>query len=1108
MAGLFRSEYLFRIQNPIRVEDLFRTAYQVEVLLRDQMYARPFSEAVSTFGQNLFIFVSMYCRGIGRFKAVAVGLLLLGPLFLSAQQESYLSHARQLTVKDGLPNNTTGRGLQDSRGFVWIPTTNGLARYDGENFRILTSDHGLRENYVQVMAEDANGFLWLVYGTRGANHTKFGALDLIDVNTLEVLNVRDVYPQVAEVASKVVTVFSDSHGTMFLSTSEDELYRVRDGRPQFFSPHTCHLFLRRTLFNFVGDEHIWICMSDREMLGLNAQGDTIGLVRLPDKNVIVPIGLDGNEQLLFFLSNEGDLEAGTLNAGMYRSTSYGGYEQVTDVFSSDESQNYHSTFLYYDHPRKRSLIFTDDAGWFLVDKDAHVHRVEKEDGIDIGGASISIPLGCADRSGRIWAFTDLQGAFLIELRPHRFRTLLTIDQFDVKGWESCQARGMAEDSKGNIYVSHWAGVHKVDLSSADVRHWSDQEWVNGLVSYNDGWLLMVDDVFHLNEAGDIRSIYPLAHSDNVADNVTWSLFADSEEHVWAGNRDGVRFLDHGSASFMPVEVRNAAGSVCHPTVYQLLELSTGELLAVSDQGIFSANRSSDPRNTLFKEVDMGVEKDVFFMLHPQNDSIFWIATDGYGLLRWNRASNSIEKRWTMADGLPSNVLYGILEHEDKLWISSDNGLIRFDPNTSGLVNYGMKDGLPHTEFNRQSYFKNSTGRMFFGGLNGVVHFNPDDFENDSVYFDTPLAITSYQKFNGSTEKLEDLTDVLGASGNIILSPGDRFFSIQFQLLDFSEDKRHYAYMVEGFDTDWNYTDQNSVRFSGLPYGSYVLRVKGQNALGHWSTNELRIPIEVVVPIYLRTWFLALAFVLGVVSVLLFIRYRTARLKKRAKELERTVAERTAELDVSIKQKETLLKEIHHRVKNNLQVISSLLELQSNRLSDEVSQSAFQEGQNRVRSIALIHQLLYQGEDLAAVEFTEFVRLLFNQVRSVMTTAGIQVELELKAAETTFDIDTAVPLGLIINEMLTNSFKYVFQQGAQHVVVIELEPAGDGKFQLTYHDGGPGIPPEVEIQKAKTLGLRLIYRLTKQLGGSVRVNAPEGHLFEIVFLTQEARKEIN
>lgn len=205
-----------------------------------------------------------------------------------------------------------------------------------------------------------------------------------------------------------------------------------------------------------------------------------------------------------------------------------------------------------------------------------------------------------------------------------------------------------------------------------------------------------------------------------------------------------------------------------------------------------------------------------------------------------------------------------------------------------------------------------------------------------------------------------------------------------------------------------------------------------------------------------------------------------------------------ELEKSLSEKEMLLKEIHHRVKNNLSVISSLLELQSNGITDEKAKAAIAEGQNRVTSIALIHQRLYQHENLAAIELEGFVRDMIAQVSSVFKRPGEIINHEIKLPVTLIDIDTAVPLGLIINELLTNSFKYAFLKTEEGRIFLQLTNGQNGNYMLTYADNGPGMPNGFDFQKSKSLGLRLIYRLSKQIGGNAEYVFDNGCKFIIHF----------
>lgn len=181
--------------------------------------------------------------------------------------------------------------------------------------------------------------------------------------------------------------------------------------------------------------------------------------------------------------------------------------------------------------------------------------------------------------------------------------------------------------------------------------------------------------------------------------------------------------------------------------------------------------------------------------------------------------------------------------------------------------------------------------------------------------------------------------------------------------------------------------------------------------------------------------------------------------------------------------EALLREIHHRVKNNLQVISSLLNLQSSSLSDEAALDAIKEGQNRVKSIALIHQKLYQTDDLSKVNFKEYVDQLISHLASAMQPRGKSIEKEVISDGIELDIDTAVPLGLIINELVTNSYKYAFEKQDIGRIQIRLERL-DGDYHLTYQDNGIGFPEGFDLKKSKSLGMKLISILTRQLRGTI------------------------
>ena len=232
----------------------------------------------------------------------------------------------------------------------------------------------------------------------------------------------------------------------------------------------------------------------------------------------------------------------------------------------------------------------------------------------------------------------------------------------------------------------------------------------------------------------------------------------------------------------------------------------------------------------------------------------------------------------------------------------------------------------------------------------------------------------------------------------------------------------------------------------------------------------------------------------VISIFILI-----RIVKQRKELSRRnnkIKKQRDDLDKAYKEKELLVREVHHRVKNNFQIVSSLLELQSKGIEDEKALELANEGKNRVKSMALIHQKLYQN-DSGLVDFDEYIRLLVKELGS-LNTSGEKVKTKIDSKNMFFDVDTAIPLGLIINEIITNSYKYAFSKDHKNELEISISKEENEEYKLIVKDSGPGLDVTYDIKKAKSLGLRLVTRLVKQLQGTLIQTNEDGAKFEIHF----------
>ena len=201
---------------------------------------------------------------------------------------------------------------------------------------------------------------------------------------------------------------------------------------------------------------------------------------------------------------------------------------------------------------------------------------------------------------------------------------------------------------------------------------------------------------------------------------------------------------------------------------------------------------------------------------------------------------------------------------------------------------------------------------------------------------------------------------------------------------------------------------------------------------------------------------------------------------------------------SLREKEALLKEIHHRVKNNLQVVSSLLGLQSRAVVDAETRKMFLESQDRVHSMALLHESLYQSHNLSQINFPEYIRQLAAHLFHSYGVAAERIHLETDLDNLSLHLDAAVPCGLIINELISNSLKYAFPDGREGQIRIELRGLSDGTTRLVVADNGIGLRADIDWVNSRSLGLRLVRTLAQQLGGQLQVNTSQGMEVQLAF----------
>lgn len=340
----------------------------------------------------------------------------------------------------------------------------------------------------------------------------------------------------------------------------------------------------------------------------------------------------------------------------------------------------------------------------------------------------------------------------------------------------------------------------------------------------------------------------------------------------------------------------------------------------------------------------------------------------------------------------------------------------------------------------------------------------------------------FQKFG--TSSLIEFSDTLIAQAHADLNPREQFYlySDVAKLLavhGYFEKALDFQNKAMKINTE-TYSEQLSKSLAANE-GNIIRREKELEVEHEKEKNSLYV--------------LLVALAVVIVLVLTFVLFK---MKKQTKLL----AKKNVQIETALYEKQLLLKEVHHRVKNNFQIVSSLLELQSRGIEDDKARELAEEGKNRVKSMALIHQNLYQNDNLS-IPFADYVEKLVAEISS-MYGKGKNTKITYQLEDVSFDVDTAIPLGLIVNELITNAFKYGSSAPGGGEIEVSIHKKDENYFELQVKDNGQGMPEGFDISTARSLGLRLVKSLSKQLHGNVQYSNDGGTLFSVLFKNTAAR----
>lgn len=850
-------------------------------------------------------------------RHVAVLVLLAGVASIADAREFRSIRFNHLSQEDGLAQGSVNCMLQDHAGFMWFGTQDGLNRYDGYSFETFKNDptdpSTLSHNFVWAVHMDRQGTIWV--GTEG------GGLDRWDRETDTFEHFRNDPDDPRSLSNdRVRSILEDRNGVLWVGT-EDGLNRFDRQTGEFERFQHDPDEVASLSSGLVRDVHedrdgaLWIGTDGGGLNRLDPASGEFSHYRHDDAD---PTSLGSDRVRSIYEDDQGRLWIGTYDAGLSRLDPNSGKFDRLQHDPEDPSSLSHNMVraMYEDHQGR--LWVATDGGLNLWEKGTRrFDRFQNDPARPTSLANNRVMSMFQDRGEVLW-FGTLGG--LSRWNP----TLAVFTHYEQEAsadstLSSNTITAFAQSPDGVLWVGTFGGgLNRLERDSGSIRHFrhdaadarslSDDRVMSVLMDrQGDLWVgTIVGGLNRLDRATNEFTTYRHDPDDahSLSANGITAIFEDSRGSLWVGTyRGGLNRFDRdsGKAERFRHDPSDPA-SLGDDRVMTIYEGTRGMLWIGTEGG--GLNRL-DPHSGRFTRIrndptdPSSLSSNVILALHETADGTMWIGTQGAGLNRWSAEDRSAGRHvfqvFREKDGLPNELIYAILEDDDEhLWLSTNMGLSRFDPETGVFKNYDATRGLQGNEFNFGAHLRGIDGEMFFGGNNGFNSFHPREVLDNGHA--PPVVLTKILKLN----RKADLDRPPEELEQIEFGYKDYVVSFEFAALDFTTPgKNRYAYMLEGFDRDWiELGTMRRATYTNLSPGSYVFRVRGSNGDGLWNDAGVALKVKVVPPPWKTWWAYSLYGIALVGMVLRYTRAQAMKLQREeeySRKLELEVKQRTVEL---------------------------------------------------------------------------------------------------------------------------------------------------------------------------------------------------------------------
>lgn len=1017
----------------------------------------------------------------GRRQAGAwLGLLWLSALWLPGATPTVEFH--HLTREQGLSHSYVNCMLQDDQGFLWFGTEDGLNRFDGYRCEVYRSQpgrgSGLSHVRITALHQDAAGTLWV--GTNGGGLNRYHPRR----NRFEAVAAPPA-GKLGDGFSVIQCISSDDHGRLWLGTQGGLI--VYNPAEKNWEPST-----NTKNFNLlpVTTAVHALAWRNRRELWVGSAGNGLWLFDLAHQRArSADPALAGNTGIWALYSGEAGLLIGD-DDGLWRLADrrlepvVRGIGPVRDILGNPAGQLWLATDRGLWHRRTGAATM---QAFHAAPQQAH------------GLSSERVRCLLRDHSGVVWIGTD-DGLnhHAPDRRKFNAARKATYDQ----GINYRNVHLIYQDRGNNLWVGGQGmglvcnqpelGRSRHFVADEDVRCLTEDAAGNRWVGTRRNGLLRLSSDARPGQTHP-RYLAQPGRQDSLADNGVYALWVDGSQRLWVGSRGGLQRLlpaagDQGRAHFEWIPLRGGRRAA---HVYTLHAGRDDHLwIGTLGQGLFRLDPNQSGQDTAVSRFVQGgvqaLSSNDVLCLAPAGDRGLWIGTGGGGLNLFNPDTQQFQ-HFTDAIGLASNTIYAILEDDSRrLWLSTNNGVTRFDPVSRRVRNFTAADGLLSNEFNGGAYLKTRDGTFYFGGKYGVNSFQPLWIQANQHPPKTVITQVGVAR-EGPLQRLTDFRD------GLILDHRDRLIALDFAGLHFVNPARNLVEIkLDGLEEEWRQVgNHRSVTYANLKPGDYVFRVRAANSDRVWDKQGLALPIQVVPALWQTWWFQLVVLVLLVLIGSRLIRGRVNFLWAQRQALARLDA-------LTARTRQGAL--IAHEVQNPIFTINNLLCVmqakrdRSNADRDELFQLLQTE-------VARLRTIIKRQSDFTNAPLPAFQSA---DLRELLTTAIKVLKWGNRLGNTKIFI--AAPAGSFPVTCNPESLQQVFMNVIRNAV---LSMAGQGKlditlerdnagYQLHFIDNGPGFEQAAvdhlfqpfassRDQDGTGLGLFICHSLIKKHQGTITLN---------------------